>query len=182
MSLKLRDNYSLFIGGQRAVSQSGQRMVCISPLTQETLCELPDADARDVDATVQAAQGAFPSWAKVPARKRQALLEACADLLVENADRLAWLETTNCGKPHRESHANVLVAADRLRYYAGACRVFEGTLLPVSPTITSYGQRVPLGVVGIIGAWNFPLNMFVGKIAPALAAGNTVVSLSLIQI
>lgn len=175
MSLKLRDNYTLFIGGQWTASQSGQRMACTSPLTLETLCELPDADARDVDVAVQAARAAFPAWADVPARKRQALLEACADLLVENADRLAWLETTNCGKPHRESHANVLVAADRLRYYAGACRVFEGTLLPVSPTITSYGQRVPLGVVGIIGAWNFPMNMFVGKIAPALAAGNTVV-------
>ncbi|MFY7913667.1 MAG: aldehyde dehydrogenase family protein [Rubrivivax sp.] len=175
MQLKLRDQYSLFIDGQWAASQSGQSMACDSPLTLETLCEVPDADARDVDRAVQAAQGAFAAWAAVPARKRQALLEACADALVANADRLAWLETTNCGKPHRESHANVMVAADRLRYYAGACRVFEGTLLPVSPTITSYGQRVPLGVVGIIGAWNFPLNMFVGKIAPALAAGNTVV-------
>ena len=75
----------------------------------------------------------------------------------------------------RESLANVHTAADRLRYYAGACRALEGNLLPVSRDILSLEHRMPLGVVGIIGAWNFPLNMFVGKIAPALAAGNTVV-------
>jgi acyl-CoA reductase-like NAD-dependent aldehyde dehydrogenase len=175
MTFSLRDSYSLFIDGARTAPNSGARLDCVSPLTQETLCQVPDADANDVDRAVAAAQRAFPAWADVPARKRQAALEACADALVANIDRLAWLETTNCGKPYRESHANVLVAADRLRYYAGACRVFEGTLLPVTRDITSYGQRTPLGVVGIIGAWNFPLNMFIGKIAPAIAAGNCVV-------
>ncbi|HEY9223439.1 MAG TPA: aldehyde dehydrogenase family protein [Variovorax sp.] len=175
MEFSVRKDYELFIDGARAAAHSSAMLDCVSPLTQDSLFRFPDADAEDVDRAVMAAQRAFRGWAHVPARKRQALLEACADALVANADRLAWLETTNCGKPQRESHANVLVAADRLRYYAGACRVFEGTLLPVTRDITSYGQRTPLGVVGIIGAWNFPLNMFIGKIAPAIAAGNTVV-------
>lgn len=175
MEFTLQDNYELFINGAWQPPAGATRMPCCSPLLQETLCDVPDAAAADVDRAVEAAQAAFPSWSAMPARKRQALLEACADVLVANVDRLAWLETTNCGKPLRESHANVLVAADRLRYYAGACRVFEGGMLPVTPTITSYNQRTALGVVGIIGAWNFPLNMFVGKIAPAIAAGNTVV-------
>src|SRR3546814_311626 len=75
----------------------------------------------------------------------------------------------------RESIANVHTAVDRLRYYAGAVRALEGRVLPVTANITSYDHRVPLGVVGIIGAWNFPLNMFLGKIAPVIAAGNCVV-------
>ncbi|MFW2357980.1 aldehyde dehydrogenase family protein [Hydrogenophaga sp.] len=175
MEFIIRPHYDLFIDGVRTSAHSTETLDCISPLTQESLFRFPDADAEDVDRAVKAAHRAFVTWSQVPARKRQALLEACADALVANVDRLAWLETTNCGKPLRESHANVLVAADRLRYYAGACRVLEGTLLPVTRDITSYGQRAPLGVVGIIGAWNFPLNMFIGKIAPAIATGNTVV-------
>jgi acyl-CoA reductase-like NAD-dependent aldehyde dehydrogenase len=175
MEFSIRPHYDLFIDGVRTSAHSSETLDCISPLTQESLFRFPDADAEDVDRAVKAAQRAFVTWAQVPARKRQALLDACADALVANVDRLAWLETTNCGKPFRESHANVLVAAERLRYYAGACRVLEGTLLPVTRDITSYGQRTPLGVVGIIGAWNFPLNMFIGKIAPAIATGNTVV-------
>jgi acyl-CoA reductase-like NAD-dependent aldehyde dehydrogenase len=175
MEFSIRPHYDLFIDGVRTSAHSTETLDCISPLTQESLFRFPDADAEDVDRAVKAAQRAFVTWAQVPARKRQALLDACADALVANVDRLAWLETTNCGKPFRESHANVLVAAERLRYYAGACRVLEGTLLPVTRDITSYGQRTPLGVVGIIGAWNFPLNMFIGKIAPAIATGNTVV-------
>jgi len=175
MTFDVPRSYELFIGGATQPSSSAERVLCTSPLTQEILTEVPDADEQDVDAAVAAAAAAQPKWANVPARKRQELLEAAADRLVAHADRIAWLETANTGKPIRESRANVFTAADRLRYYAGACRTFEGSLLPVTRDITSYGQRVPLGVVGIIGAWNFPLNMFVGKIAPALAAGNTVV-------
>ena len=175
MTFEVPKTYDLLIDGARRPSSSAERLPCISPLTQELLTEVPDANAQDVDAAVAAAAAAQPKWANLPARKRQELLEAAADRLIAHADRIAWLETANTGKPIRESRANVFTAADRLRYYAGACRVFEGSLLPVTRDITSYGQRVPLGVVGIIGAWNFPLNMFVGKIAPALAAGNTVV-------
>ena len=164
-----------FIDGRRQDSASAGHMECVSPLTGEVLTVAADGDAEDVDLAVDAASRALPAWRALPARKRQALLDAAADSLVAQVDRIAWLETTNTGKPWRESRANVLTAADRLRYYAAACRIFEGTALPVSGEVLSLGLRTPLGVVGIIGAWNFPLNMFVGKIAPALAAGNTIV-------
>jgi acyl-CoA reductase-like NAD-dependent aldehyde dehydrogenase len=167
--------YEHFIGGQWTRSSGAARMECISPLTQERLTTVPEGTAEDVAAAVAAAQQAQPAWGDTPSRKRQAALESAADLLVEHIDRVAHLETANTGKPIRESRANVLTAADRLRYYAGACRVFEGSMQAVTRDITSYNQRVPLGVVGIIGAWNFPLNMFVGKIAPAIASGNAVV-------
>ncbi|WP_151447090.1 aldehyde dehydrogenase family protein [Lacisediminimonas profundi] len=175
MSYTIPSSYDHFVNGQWMPSSGTARLECASPLTQEILTTVPDATAADLDAAVAAAAAAQPGWADVPARKRQALLEAAADRLVAEVERLAWLETANTGKPIRESRANVMTAADRLRYYAGACRVFEGVVVPVTRDITSYGLRKPLGVIGIIGAWNFPLNMFVGKIAPAIAAGNCVV-------
>ena len=171
----IRERYALYIDNAWRASSSTATLDCVSPITGELLTQVPDANADDVNAAVAAAQAAFPAWSNVSARKRQQLLDAAADRLVADVERLAWLETANTGKPWRESHANVLTAADRLRYYAGACRVFEGTVVPVSKDVMSLHQRTPLGVVGVIGAWNFPLNMFVGKIAPALAAGNTIV-------
>lgn len=175
MNFSVPRSYEHFVNGRWMSSSGSEQIECLSPLTQELLTSVPDATAEDIDVAVAAATTAQLTWADVPAKKRQALLEAAADRLVADLDRIAWLETANTGKPIRESRANVLTAADRLRYYAGACRVFEGVVVPVTRDITSYGLRKPLGVVGIIGAWNFPLNMFVGKIAPALAAGNTVV-------
>ena len=175
MTYEIPARYDLYIGNRRYKSASGTSLTCISPLTGAVLTSVPDANADDVDAAVAEARRAFPAWADMAAKKRQQLLDAIADKLVENVKRLAWLETANTGKPLRESHANVLTAADRLRYYAGACRVLEGIHLPVSRDVVSLEQRTPLGVIGIIGAWNFPLNMFVGKIAAALAAGNTIV-------
>ena len=175
MSYSVPARHALYIGNRWLESTGKAALECVSPLTGELLTTVPDASADDVAAAVDSAKRAFPAWSEIPPRKRQQLLEAAADAIVADAARLAWLETANTGKPIRESRANVMTAADRLRYYAGACRVFEGTMLPVSKTILSLDERVPLGVVGIIGAWNFPLNMFVGKIAPALAAGNTVV-------
>lgn len=171
----MRSHYDHFIDGQWFRSGDAARMDCISPLTQEVLTQVIEGSEQDVSAAVNAAARAQPAWADMPAKKRQSVLEAAADLLVGAVDRIADLETANTGKPIRESRANVFTAADRLRYYAGACRVFEGSMQAVTRDITSYNQRSPLGVVGIIGAWNFPLNMFVGKIAPALASGNTVV-------
>ena len=175
MTFTVADSYKLFIDGEWREPTSTERLDCISPLTQELLTRVPDANTEDVDLAVRAAAAAQPKWAATPARKRQESLEAAADQLNAKVDRIAWLETANTGKPIRESRANVFTAADRLRYYAGACRVFEGGVLAVTRDITSSNQHVPLGVAGIIGAWNFPLNMFVGKIAPALASGNAVV-------
>jgi acyl-CoA reductase-like NAD-dependent aldehyde dehydrogenase len=172
---EIPDRYQLYINGQWQAANSTETIDCISPVTGKQLTAAPIATSRDVDAAVTSAREAFASWSAMSTKKRQKLLMNVADALEAESARIAWLETANTGKPMRESIANVYTAADRLRYYAGACRALEGRVFPVTPNITSSDYRVSLGVVGVIGAWNFPLNMFVGKIAPVIAAGNTVV-------
>ena len=167
--------YKLYIGNEWVAPNGDAVLESRSPLTGELLCTVPDADEVDVATAVLSAKGAVREWSGMGARKRANLMLKIADRLVEDIERFAWLETTDTGKPWRESIANVHTAADRLRYFAGAVRAFEGHTLPVGKHIMSMDFREPLGVVGIMGAWNFPLNMFAGKIAPAIAVGNTVV-------
>lgn len=167
--------YRLYIGNEWVAPNGTAVLQSRSPLTGELLCTVPDADEVDMATAVIAAGDAFDRWAGLTARKRSDLMLKIADRLVGDVERFAWLETTDTGKPWRESVANVHTAADRIRYFAGAVRAFEGNTLPVGRHIMSMDFREPLGVVGIMGAWNFPLNMFAGKIAPALAVGNTVV-------
>ena len=175
MSFTIQKNYDLFINNEWRKSSSNLRLQSISPITGEVLCTVPDASERDVVEAVIIAKAAWPNWYRMGARKRAEAINKLADRLVAEADRFAWLETSDTGKPWRESHANVLTAADRLRYFAGASRALEGNTMSPGGDILSYDIREPLGVVGIIGAWNFPLNMFVGKIAPAIAVGNAVI-------
>lgn len=175
MAYEIPRNYDLFINNASHRSSSSTTLDSISPLTGEVLCSVPNANERDVAEAVVAAKAAWPAWHRMGARKRADAILKFADRLVAEVDRFAWLETTDTGKPWRESHANVLTAADRLRYYAGAARTLEGRAFSPGGDIMSYDIREPLGVVGIIGAWNFPLNMFIGKIAPAIAVGNAVI-------
>ena len=172
---QIPEKYDLWIGNEWVPSHSSDVLENRSPLTGELLGTVPDANEQDITLAVQSAETAWRGWSDLGARKRANLLLKVADRLVEEAERFAWLETSDTGKPWRESIANVHTAADRLRYFAGVSRAFEGSTLPVSKNILSMHLREPLGVVGIMGAWNFPLNMFAGKIAPALAAGNSVV-------
>ncbi|MBZ0217358.1 MAG: aldehyde dehydrogenase family protein [Fimbriimonadaceae bacterium] len=165
----------MFIGNEWVKSSGDKVLKNYSPLTGELLCTVPDANEIDVAKAVKVAREAWQGWFELGSRKRANLLLEVADRLVSEVERFAWLETTDTGKPWRESIANVHTAADRIRYYAGATRSFEGNTLPVGSNILSMDLREPLGVVGIMGAWNFPLNMFAGKIAPALAVGNAVV-------
>lgn len=167
--------YRLYIGNEWVAPNGPAVLESRSPLTGELLCTVPDADAVDMATAAVAAKAAFGQWSGLTARKRSDLMLKIADRLVGEVERFAWLETTDTGKPWRESVANVHTAADRIRYFAGAVRAFEGNTLPVGRHIVSMDFREPLGVVGIMGAWNFPLNMFAGKIAPALAVGNTVI-------
>jgi acyl-CoA reductase-like NAD-dependent aldehyde dehydrogenase len=175
MTYDIPTSYELFINNDWHPSSSTRRLESISPLTGEVLCSVPDANERDVAEAVMAAKAAWRGWYRLGARKRAEAIMKLADRLVAEADRYAWLETSDTGKPWRESHANVLTAADRLRYFASAVRTLEGSAFTPGSDVLSYDLREPLGVVGIIGAWNFPLNMFVGKIAPAIAVGNAVV-------
>jgi acyl-CoA reductase-like NAD-dependent aldehyde dehydrogenase len=175
MPYAIQKSYGLFINNEWRPSSSNRTLESISPITGEVLCTVPDATERDVVEAVIIAKAAWPKWYRMGARKRAAAINKLADRLTAEADRFAWLETSDTGKPWRESHANVLTAADRLRYFAGASRALEGNTMSPGGDILSYDIREPLGVVGIIGAWNFPLNMFVGKIAPAIAVGNAVI-------
>jgi acyl-CoA reductase-like NAD-dependent aldehyde dehydrogenase len=175
MSYAIQKSYDLFINNEWRQSSSNRTLESVSPITGEVLCTVPDATERDVVEAVIVAKAAWPKWHRMGARKRAEGINKLADRLVAEADRFAWLETSDTGKPWRESYANVLTAADRLRYFAGASRALEGNTMSPGGDILSYDIREPLGVVGIIGAWNFPLNMFVGKIAPAIAVGNAVI-------
>ncbi|ARP98221.1 aldehyde dehydrogenase family protein [Pseudorhodoplanes sinuspersici] len=175
MAYEIPRSYDLFINNAWHRSSSNEVIEARSPLTGEVLCTVPDASARDVVEAVFAAKVAWPAWYRLGARKRAEAIFALADRLMAEIDRFAWLETANTGKPWRESYANVATAADRLRYYASVARALEGNALPDGGNILSYDIREPLGIVGIIGAWNFPLNMFLGKIAPAIATGNAVI-------
>ena len=126
MSYQIQQSYDLFINNEWRQSSSNATLESISPLTGDVLCTVPDASERDVVEAVIAAKAAWPAWHRAGPRKRAEAMNKLADRLQAEADRFAWLETANTGKAWRESNANVLTAADRLRYYAGVCRALEG--------------------------------------------------------
>ena len=158
--------------------QPGTRRYCvINPATEEPLAEVAEAGEAEVDAAVRAARACLeaPAWRELPARKRGRLLARLADLLEQRAAEAAELETRNNGKPLFESQIDVAMAIETLRYYAGWADKLTGATLPVSGPFFTYTVREPVGGVGAIVPWNFPLNLATWKVAPALAAGCTVV-------
>ena len=172
------------IDGQWRDAASGQRMPVYNPATGEVIAEVPAGGERDIDEAVKAARRALeaPSWRRLTPYARERLMSRLADLIEANADELAHLETLNQGKLLPWSHAiEVGGSAQWLRYMAGWATKIEGSTFDVSipfPPGTRYRastQRVPVGVVGAIVPWNFPLAMAMWKIAPALACGCTVV-------
>ncbi len=167
----------LLIGGDWREATSGKRFRTINPATGETLLEIAEGDAPDVDLAVHAARQAYEGpWGKMSASERGRLLWKLGDLLTLKAPEIAQLETLDTGKAIWESsHVDVPLSADALFYNAGAATKLEGRTIPVSGPYFSYTLREPLGVVGLIVPWNFPLLLAVRKLAPALAAGNTAV-------
>ena len=166
-----------FIGGQY-VPVSGQgRMPLIDPVTEETYGELPVSDASDVDAAYAAASAAFPIWRDTTPADRQLALFRIADEMQARAEEIADLESKDTGKPRANLVADEIVqSVDQLRFFAGAARSLEGRAAgEYLAGHTSFVRREPIGVIGQVTPWNYPLNMAVWKIAPALAAGNTVV-------
>jgi len=149
MSYPIQKHYDLFVGNEWRASSSNRTMDCISPITGEVLCTVPDVSERDVVEAVIVAKAAWPAWSRAGSRKRSSAMLKLADRLVKDADRFAWLETSDTGKPWRESYANVMTAADRLRYYAGVCRALEASTFSPGGDIMSYDIRQPLGVIGI---------------------------------
>ena len=168
----------LLINNEWVNSVSGKRFPTINPATGEVICELAEADAADVDKAVKAARAAFTSgeWPKMSATRRGELLYKLADLIEQNIEELARLETLDNGKPLNDSlNADLALVIACYRYYAGWADKIQGKTIPINGPYFCYTRHEPVGVVGQIIPWNFPLLMQAWKLAPALAMGNTVV-------
>ncbi len=166
-----------FIGGQYVPVGGQGRMPLIDPVTEETYGELPVSDTSDVDAAYAAASAAFPLWRDTTPADRQLALFRIADEMQARAEEFADLESKDTGKPRASLVTDeILQSIDQLRFFAGAARSLEGRAAgEYLAGHTSFVRREPIGVIGQVTPWNYPLNMAVWKIAPALAAGNTVV-------
>ena len=165
-----------FIGGRFVPAQSGQTFAVVNPATGIEVARAAEGDAADVDAAVRDADRAQKAWARVPARKRGALVHQCAGLIRTHQDELARLIALETGKALRtESRVEAGVVADIFEFFGGLGGELKGESVPFAPEVLSVTVRQPLGVVGAIIPWNVPLLLMALKIAPALVAGNTVV-------
>lgn len=174
VSFKAR--YGNFIGGEWVAPVGGQYFENVSPVDGKVFCEIPRSQAEDIELALDAAHAAKDAWGKTPAAQRALVLNKIADRMEANLETLAVAETWDNGKPVRETlAADVPLAIDHFRYFAGCIRAQEGALSEISHDLVAYHFHEPLGVVGQIIPWNFPLLMAVWKIAPALAAGNCIV-------
>jgi 1-pyrroline dehydrogenase len=165
--------YKAFIGGDWMDSVSGETMEVINPATGEVVAEVPRCNAEDVDRAVEAAKKVLDEWLEKTPKERSELLHKLADVLDEHAEELAQLESLNVGKPLMASRDEMPFSSDNLRFFAGAARNLEGKSAgEYIEGYTSMIRREPLGIVGGICPWNYPLMMAVWKMGPALAAGN----------
>jgi aldehyde dehydrogenase (NAD+) len=166
----------LFVGGQFVDALDGETFETLNPHDGSVLANVAQATAADVDRAVAAAAAAFPAWARLGATSRGRLLLKLADRIEEQADELATLESLDTGHPIRDSRRlDVVRTAATFRYFGGMADKVQGDVIPVEPGFLNYVLREPLGVVGMIVPWNFPLMFCSWKMGPALAAGNTVV-------
>jgi aldehyde dehydrogenase (NAD+) len=169
---------NLLINNRWIPSESGKTFATINPSTGEEICRVAEADTADVDKAVKAARAAFESgaWRRMAASERGRLLHRFADLIEENAEELACLESLDNGKPVSVAKAvDVEATIDCYRYFAGWADKVHGKTIPIDGKFFCYTRHEPVGVVGQIIPWNFPLLMQAWKLAPALATGNTVV-------
>jgi len=184
------DNYQLYINGKWIDGKEGKTFKAYNPANGELLATCADASKEDVDDAVQAAWKAWETWKDVSPQECSAMLLKIADLIDANSEKLAMVETLDNGKPIRETMAvDVPLSSDHFRYFAGAIRTAEGEAVMIDKEHMSVTLREPVGVVGQIIPWNFPLLMGAWKIAPALAAGCCIVikpssttSLSLLEL
>ncbi len=173
---QLRTRYDNFIGGTWRAPVSGRYFTDKSPIDGSVLCEVARSDAEDVERALDAAHAARAGWGRTAPAERARLLNKIADRIEANLELLAHVETRDNGKPIRETlNADVPLAADHFRYFAGCIRAEEGTIAEIDNDTVAYHFREPMGVVGQIIPWNFPLLMAAWKLAPALVAGNCVV-------
>jgi aldehyde dehydrogenase len=173
---QFRSRYENFIGGEWVKPAKEQYFANITPVTGRAFCEVARSTAEDIDKALDAAHKAKEAWGKTPAAGRAAVLNKIADRMEANLEKLALIETWDNGKPIRETlAADIPLAIDHFRYFAGCIRAQEGAMSEIDDNTVAYHFHEPLGVVGQIIPWNFPILMAVWKLAPALAAGNCVV-------
>jgi aldehyde dehydrogenase len=171
-----RSRYDNFIGGSWVPPVGGEYFVNLSPITGKPVCEIARGRAADIELALDAAHKAKGAWGRTSATERAIILNKIADRMEANLQILALIESIDNGKPIRETTAADLpLAVDHFRYFAGCVRAQEGTIAEIDHDTMAYHYHEPLGVVGQIIPWNFPILMAVWKLAPALAAGNCVV-------
>ncbi|GAA2812088.1 aldehyde dehydrogenase [Mycolicibacterium pallens] len=168
--------YENFIGGEWVAPVGGLYFENRTPVTGEVFCEVARSTEADIELALDAAHAAAPAWGKTSAAERALVLNKIADRIEANLESIALAESWDNGKPIRETlNADIPLAVDHFRYYAGAIRAQEGSLSQIDEDTVAYHFHEPLGVVGQIIPWNFPILMAVWKLAPALAAGNAIV-------
>lgn len=174
--VNFKSRYQNFIGGQWVEPQNGEYFNNLSPVNGQVICEIPRSDAQDIELALDAAHKAKDAWAETSVTERSNTLLRIADRLEQNLTKLAVAETWDNGKAVRETlAADIPLAVDHFRYFAGCLRAQEGSIGDLDANTVSYHFHEPLGVVGQIIPWNFPILMAAWKLAPALAAGNCVV-------
>ncbi len=174
--VSFKSRYQNFIGGDWVAPVKGQYFNNITPVTGEIICEIPRSTEEDINLALDAAHAAKDAWGKTSVTDRSNLLLKMADRIEQNLDMLAVAECWDNGKAVREAlAADIPLAADHFRYFAGCLRAQEGGAADIDQNTVSYHFHEPLGVVGQIIPWNFPILMAAWKLAPALAAGNCVV-------
>jgi len=173
---QLDSRYQNFIGGEWTEPRSGKYFENPSPVNGQTFCEVPRSGAEDIELALDAGHRAAPAWGRTAAAERANILNRIADRMEENLEKLAVIETWDNGKPVRESlAADLPLAIDHFRYFAGCITAQECSVAELDHDTVAYHFPEPLGVVGQIIPWNFPILMAAWKVAPALAAGNAVV-------
>jgi len=170
------DRYDHWIGGERVAPASGEYFENPSPVNGQVFTEVARGTAADIDRALDAARAAAPAWGRTSVAERALVLNRIADRIEQNLEKIAVAETWDNGKPVREClAADIPLVVDHLRYFAGVVRAQEGGISQIDDDTVAYHFHEPLGVVGQITPWNVPLLMAIWKLAPALAAGNTVV-------
>ena len=174
--VSFKSRYGNFIGGDWVAPVKGNYFDNVSPVNGKPFCEIPRSTAEDIDLALDAAHAAADAWGKTSAQERSNILLQIADRMEKNLEMLAVAETWDNGKAVRETlNADIPLAVDHFRYFAGCIRAQEGTAAEIDSTTVAYHIHEPLGVVGQIIPWNFPILMAAWKLGPALAAGNCVV-------
>ncbi|MEY3973964.1 MAG: hypothetical protein RIS59_325 [Pseudomonadota bacterium] len=174
--IQYKAKYDNFIGGQWVAPIKGQYFDVVTPISGKVYTQAARSTAEDIEAALDAAHAAADKWARTSPTERSNILLKIADRIEANLEKLAYAETVDNGKPIRETlNADIPLSVDHFRYFAGALRAQEGSISEIDETTVAYHFHEPLGVIGQIIPWNFPILMAAWKLAPALGAGNVVV-------